>query len=159
MLFRSVALRYLQGYGTQGIQPFNLGGATDPGIGTPAAQLLFDRRQFAFPGYPSGSANLTGDSMRFASLGVRIPIIRPEEGLNLPPVGVHDFSLRVYYDAGGAWNQGGRPARYDRSLGAEWVSDLSIFYLLDLRVVVGAAHGFDTGGENQAYVYLGTPLL
>ena len=154
-----VALRYLQGYGTQGIQPFNLGGATDPGIGTPAAQLLFDRRQFAFPGYPSGSANLTGDSMRFASLGVRIPIIRPEEGLNLPPVGVHDFSLRVYYDAGGAWNQGGRPARYDRSLGAEWVSDLSIFYLLDLRVVVGAAHGFDTGGENQAYVYLGTPLL
>ncbi len=154
-----VTLRYLQAHGTPGIQPFNLGSATDPGVGTPAAQLLFDRRQFAFPGYPSGIADLIGDNVRLASLGVRIPIMRPEAGLNVPPVGVHDFSLRVYYDAGGAWDQGGRPARYSRSLGAEWVSDLSLFYLADLRVVVGAAHGFDTGGEYQAYVYLETPLF
>ena len=154
-----VALRYLQGHGIPGIQPFNLGGATDPGIGTPAAQILFDRRRFAFPGYPSGLAQLTGDNMRLASVGVRIPIMRPESGLNIPPVGVHDFSLRVYYDAGGAWDQGGRPARYSRSFGTEWVSDLSLFYLLDLRVVVGAAHGFDAGGENQAYLYLETPLF
>ncbi len=154
-----VALRYLQGYGTTGIQPFNLGGATDPGVGTPAAQLLFDRRDFAFPGYPSGLAGLTGDSMRLASVGLRIPIMRPESGLNLPPVGVHDFSLRVYFDAGGTWNQGGRPARYVRSAGAEWVSDLSIFYLVDLRLVVGVAHGFDSGGENQAYAFLETPLF
>ena len=154
-----VALRYLQGYGTAGIQPFNLGSPTDPGVGTPAARLLFDRRDFAFPGYPSGLANLTGDSMRLASVGLRIPIMRPEAGLNLPPVGVHDFSLRVYYDAGGTWNQGGRPAHYARSTGAEWVSDLSIFYLLDLRLVVGVAHGFDTGGENQVYAFLETPLF
>ena len=154
-----VALRYLQGHGSPGIQPFNLGGATDPGIGTPAAQLLFDRRRFAFPGYPSGLANLSGDNMRLASLGLRIPITRPESGLNIPPVGVHDFSLRLYFDAGGTWNQGGRPVRYARSFGTEWVSDLSIFYLLDLRVVVGAAHGFDAGGENQAYLYLETPLF
>jgi hypothetical protein len=154
-----VALRYLQGYGTAGIQPFNLGSPTDPGVGTPAAQLLFDRRDFAFPGYPSGLASLTGDSMRLASVGLRVPITRPESGLNLPPVGVHDFSLRVYYDAGGTWNQGGRPAHYARSTGAEWVSDLSIFYLLDLRLVVGVAHGFDTGGENQVYAFLETPLF
>lgn len=152
-------LRYLQAYGKPGIQPFNLGSATDPGYGTPAAQLLFDRRQFAFPGYPGGLANLTGDSIRLGSVGLRIPIMRPESGFVTPPIGVHDFSLRVYYDAGGAWDQGGRPARYSRSAGTEWVSDMSLFYLLDLRIVVGLAHGFDPGGENQAYVTLETPLL
>ena len=152
-------LRYLQAYGKPGIQPFNLGGPTDPGYGTPAAQLLFDRRQFAFPGYPSGLADLTGDSMRFGSVSLRLPIMRPEAGLRIPPVGVHDFSLRVYFDAGGAWDQGGRPAHYSRSLGSEWVSDLSLFYLLDLRIVTGVAHGFDTGGENVVYLTLETPIL
>ncbi|HEU5398520.1 MAG TPA: hypothetical protein VFV77_04510, partial [Gammaproteobacteria bacterium] len=153
-----VALRYQQGYGTAGIKPFNLGGATDPGAGTPAAQILFDRRQFAFPGYPTGIANLTGDRMRLASFGLRIPIMRPEAGFKLPPVGVHDFSLRPYFDIGGTWNQGGRPAHYSRSTGVEWVSDLSIFYLLNIRLVVGAAHGFDAGGENQAYAFLEVPI-
>ena len=65
----AVALRYLEGYSTQGIQPFNLGGATDPGFGTPAAELLFDRRDFAFPGYPEGLTDLTGRRMRLASAG------------------------------------------------------------------------------------------
>ncbi|HEX2667074.1 MAG TPA: hypothetical protein VHP13_01765 [Gammaproteobacteria bacterium] len=153
-----VTLRYLEGYGTEGIQPFNLGGSTDPGFGTPAAQLLFDRRDFAFPGYPTDLGGLTGRRMRLASVGLRIPIMRPEAGLRLPPVGVHDFSLRVYFDAGGTWNQGGRPLRYSRSTGAEWVSDLSIFYILNVRLVVGAAHGFDTGGENQLYGTLEVPF-
>jgi len=146
-----VTLRYLEGYGTEGIQPFNLGSATDPGFGTPAAELLFDRRGFAFPGYPSGLAELTGRRMRLASVGLRIPIMRPEAGWRIPPVGVHDFSLRVYFDAGGTWDQGGRPGRYSRSVGSEWVSDLSLFYLANVRFVVGLAHGFDTGGENQFY--------
>jgi hypothetical protein len=153
-----IALRYQEGYGTSGIQPFNLGGANDPGIGTLAAGYLFDRRTFAFPGYPGGLTQLSGDRMRLGSLSWRLPIARPEEGLRLPPVGVHDFSLRLYYDIGGAWDQGGRPAHYSRSVGAEWVSDISAFYLFNLRMVVGAAHGFDTGGENQAYANLEVPL-
>jgi hypothetical protein len=155
-----VGLRYLEGYGTEGIQPFNLGGALDPGLGTPAAQLLFDRRDFAFPGYPSGEAGLVGQRMRFASAGVSIPISRPEAGWRIPPIGVHDFSIRLYYDVGGAWDQGGRPGHYARSAGAEWVSDLSLFYIADIRLVIGAAHGFDTqmGGENQAYGVLELPL-
>ena len=148
-----IALRYLEGYGTRGIQPFNLGGATDPGAGTPAAQLLFDRRDFAFPGYPAGEPGLVGERMRFASAGVRIPIMRPEAGWRIPPVGAHDFSLRLYYDIGGAWDEGSRPARYARSAGAEWVSDLSLFYIANIRLIIGVARGFDTqmGGENQAY--------
>ena len=154
-----VAGRYLEGYGTQGIQPFNLGGATDPGFGTPAAEFLFDRRDFAFPGYPTGLGELTGRRMRLASLGLRIPITRPESGWRLPPIGAHDFSLRLYYDAGGTWDQGGRPGHYYRSAGAEWVSDLSIFYLLDVRLIVGTAHGFDTGGENQFYAILSVPII
>jgi hypothetical protein len=155
-----VTLRYLEGYGTEGIQPFNLGGALDPGLGTPAAQLLFDRRDFAFPGYPSGEDGLVGQRMRFASAGVRIPIWRPEAGLRLPPIGLHDFSLRLYYDVGGAWDQGGRPGHYARSVGSEWVSDLSVFYIADIRLIIGVAHGFDTqmGGENQAYGILALPL-
>lgn len=151
-----VTLRYLEGYGTVGIQPFALGGTTDPGYGTPAAQLLFDRREFAFPGYPSDT--YIGRRMRLGSVGLRIPIMRPEAGLRIPPVGVHDFSLRVYYDAGGTWDTGGRPAHYSRSTGAEWVSDLSIFYILNLRLILGAAHGFDAGGENQVYGALEVPL-
>ena len=76
------------------------------------------------------------------------------------PVGVHDFSLRVYFDACGAWSTGGRPAHYSRSAGAEWVSDLSLFYILNIRLILGAAHGFDTqmGGENQVYGALEVPL-
>ena len=155
-----VALRYLEGYGTPGIQPFNLGGATDPGAGTPAAQLLFDRRDFAFPGYPAGEVGLVGDRMRLASVGVRIPIWRPEAGWRIPPVGAHDFSLRLYYDVGGAWDEGSRPGHYARSAGAEWVSDLSLFYIANIRLIIGVAHGFDTqmGGENQAYGILDVPL-
>ncbi len=153
-----VTLHYLEAYGTDGIQPFSLGGATDPGYGTPAAQLLFDRRDFAFPGYPSDSPGLTGQRMRLGSVGLRIPIMRPEAGLRIPPVGVHDFSLRVYFDAGGTWNQGGRPTRYSRSAGAEWVSDLSLFYIANIRLVLGAAHGFDADGENQVYGTLEVPF-
>ncbi|HSN17885.1 MAG TPA: hypothetical protein VLV87_06705 [Gammaproteobacteria bacterium] len=153
-----VALRWLEGYGTEGIQPFNLGSATDPGYGTPAAELLFDRRQFAFPGYPSGLTELTGRRMRLASAGLRVPLWRPEAGWRIPPIGAHDFSLRMYYDMGGAWNQGGRPAHYSRSAGIELVSDLSVFYLLNIRLIVGTAHGFDTGGENQFYGVLEVPM-
>jgi hypothetical protein len=155
-----IALRYLEGYGTQGILRFNLGGATDPGAGTPAAQLLFDRRDFAFPGYPAGEHSLVGERMRLVSVGVRIPIMRPEAGWRIPPVGAHDFSLRLYYDVGGTWNEGSRPGHYARSAGAEWVSDLSLFYLADIRLIIGVAHGFDTqmGGENQAYGILDVPL-
>ena len=153
-----VALRWLEGYGTEGIQHFNLGSATDPGYGTPAAQLLFDRREFAFPGYPSGLEQLTGRRMRLASAGLRVPLWRPEAGWRIPPVGAHDFSLRMYYDVGGTWNQGGRPGHYSRSVGAELVSDLSLFYLWNIRLILGTAHGFDTGGENQFYGALEVPL-
>ena len=153
-----VTLRYLEGYGTPGIQPFNLGSATDPGYGTPAAQLLFDRREFAFPGYPSGLTELTGRRMRLASAGLRVPLWRPEAGWRIPPIGAHDFSLRMYYDVGGTWDQGGRPAHYSRSVGAELVSDLSLFYLFNIRLVLGTAHGFDVGGENQFYGALEVPM-
>jgi hypothetical protein len=153
-----VTLRWLEGYGTEGIQPFNLGSATDPGFGTPAAQLLFDRREFAFPGYPDGLTDLTGRRMRLVSAGLRIPLWRPEAGWRIPPVGAHDFSMRIYYDVGGTWGEGGRPQRYSRSVGSEWVSDLSLFYLADVRLIVGLAHGFDAGGENQFYGMLEVPL-
>lgn len=153
-----VALQYREGYGTAGIKPFELGGPNPPGAGTPAAALLFDRRDFAFPGYPSGLAQLTGRRMRFGSLSWRIPIARPESAFYAVPFGAHQFSLRLYYAAGGAWDTGGRPARYARSAGAEWVSDLNAFYLFNLRLVVGAAHGFDAGGENQLYARLQLPL-
>jgi len=149
--------RYLEGYGTQGIRPFNLGGPKDPGYGTPAAEFLFDRRDFAFPGYPTGLAGLEGLRMRFGSLGLRLPLARPESGWWA--IGAHDFSLRLYYDMGGTWDQGGRPAQYSRSAGAEGVADLSVLYLFDLRLILGVAHGYDAGGENQAYVYLEIPLL
>jgi hypothetical protein len=151
-----VTLRYLEGYGTEGIQPFSLGGATDPGFGTPAAELLFDRRDFAFPGYPSDT--YLGRRMRLASAGLRIPLWRPEAGWRIPPVGAHDFSLRLYYDVGGTWDQGGRPQHYSRSVGSEWVSDLSLFYLANVRIVLGLAHGFDARGENQFYGSFEVPL-
>jgi len=45
------------------------------------------------------------------------------------------------------------------SVGSEWVSDLSLFYLANIRLIVGLAHGFDAGGENQFYGTLeGTAL-
>jgi hypothetical protein len=67
--------------------------------------------------------------------------------------------MRLYYAAGGTWDLGGRPPHYSRSVAAEGVSDLSVLYLLDLRLIIGVAHGFDTGGENQAYAYLEVPIL
>lgn len=151
-------LRWLEGYGTEGIQPYNLGGATDPGLGTPAAELLFDRRSFAFPGYPGGLSQLAGRRMRLASISWRLPVAQPEAAFDSFPLGAHAFSLRMYLDAGGTWDTGGRPARYARSAGVEWVSDLNLLYLVDLRLVTGVAHGFDSGGENQAYATLEFPL-
>ena len=106
----------------------------------------------------SGLADLTGRRMRFASAGLRVPLWRPEAGWRIPPVGAHDFSLRMYYDMGGTWDQGGRPGHYSRSAGAELVSDLSLFYLVNIRLILGGAHGFDAGGENQFYGALEVPM-
>lgn len=151
-----LALHYLEGYATSDARPFNLGGARGPGAVTPAQGLVFNRRDFAFRGYPSGLAALTGQRLRQATIEARVPLIHPERAWY--GLGLHQMSLRVFAEAGAAWSGGGSPPRYYKSVGLETVLNFNLLYKFNYRLIIGVAHGFASIGTNQLYLRLSLPL-
>ena len=70
-----------------------------------------------------------------------------------PPIGLHELHGSVFVDSGAAW-QGSRPDDYFTGAGVEFTADTVWFYSLPIRITVGAAQGFDTGGIDDYYVRL-----
>jgi hypothetical protein len=155
-----VALRYVEGRGTDSPRPFQLGGiqtATNPllyllgGPGDP----LFNLRNYTLRGYAEGHAQLRGRRMRLASAEYRFPLALIERGWMVPPIGIHQLHGTLFYETGAAW-QNDRPNQYYSSAGAEFNADVDVFYDLRMHMTLGVAKGFDEViGGNKLYFRLG----
>jgi len=155
-----LGLRLLGAEGETGIRPFNLGGIEEvnplPQIfDSPAANSPFNRRRYALRGYDEGLPQLTGSSMRLASLEYRFPLWRLERGWMAPPLGLHQLHGALFTETGAAWNEGQAQDNYYGSYGAEFKADAVLFYSLMMRLSVGYAHGIEDIGEDQFYLRLG----
>lgn len=151
----SLTLRYTEGYSTADAQPYDLGGTSDSGVGTLLQNFVFGQRGFALRGYPSGQ--FIGHRMRIEGLAWNVPILHPERSFITVPFGLHQLYGQVFVERGGAWDQGGAPARYYGSYGVEVDGDLNLLYLINLTLGVGVAHGTSPGGEDQVYARLTLP--
>lgn len=144
-----LALRAVQGWGTEQPREFRLGGATATDLSGPGP--MFDRRRYALRGYPN---NFRGRRMRLATAEWRFPLFRLERGFIRFPAGLHQLSGRVFTETGATWDEGDDPDRMFDSAGLEVVTDGNLFYRFNPRIRIGVAKGMDRGGEYQGYLLL-----
>jgi hypothetical protein len=146
--------RLLRANGDGGIRPYTLGGAGDS-LDVITGSSEIGRRSFSLRGYPAGMTSLTGTNIGLVTAEWRIPLGLIYDGWLAPPLGLGRHSLALFVDRGSAWNNASSQ-QFKTGAGVEWKGEILIGYdLLHLGVILGVAHGFDPGGENQAYVRLG----
>lgn len=155
-----LALRFVEGYGTDSPDNFELGGEeTDfvlAELFTTLSKPVIGRREYPLRGYKSGLVGLTGRRMQLASLEYRFPIALVERGLMAPPVGVIQWAGSIFADTGATWNDGSSPDDYVTGVGVELHGDISLFYGLNLKMRLGYASGLDEQlGDERAYFSLG----
>jgi WD40 repeat protein len=154
-----LALRLVQGWGTQQPKPFRLGGEDNEValldfIG-PVSESLFGKRDYALRGYAEGLPQLRGRRMQLASLEWRFPGSLVERGLMSPPLGIIQWSGSVFTEAGAAYKDSSADQYYS-SAGVELQADINLFYGITSRMRLGYASGFDENiGENRVYFNLG----
>ena len=145
-----LALRFVEGWGTDRPDPFRLGGENN------ADNTIFNARDYNLRGYPEGLPLLRGRRMQLASAEWRFPLHRTERTLTVPPLGISQLSGSVFVDSGGTWDQGNSPDKYLTGAGLELNADLALFYHLGLRLRLGYARGFNEGGEDRIYLSIGS---
>lgn len=149
-----LALRVAGGWGTDRPRPFELGGANPVSEGPLTDTFLFNRRDYPLRGYPTGLDRLTGRRMQLNSAEWHFPIATVQRAFTVPFVGLHRLHGDMFVDNGTAWSAGRDPAGYATGAGTELFADLNAFYIINLRLGLGFARGFDEGGENQVYLTL-----
>lgn len=155
-----LALRFLQGWGTDQPRPFELGGegSNDSAVSIlfgASTQAVFDARSYALRGYKEGLPQLRGRRAQVLSGEWRFPLQRIERGIMTPPVGLMQWFGTVFAETGSAYFDS--PDRYYTGAGAEIDADVNIFYSATLRVRLGYAHGFDDDiGEDLFYLRIGS---
>lgn len=152
------ALRAVLGSGTESPRPYRLGGVVSEESLHPLIQpteQLFNRRQFALRGYPTGLAGLRGNQLTAYSAEWRFPLRRIESGTMIPPFGIHQIHGDVFYNAGEAWFDGQQRESLRTGAGVELHTEIVLGYWLLLDMRLGAAQGFDDGGERQIYLTVG----
>jgi hypothetical protein len=148
-----LAVRVAEGWGTDRPRPFKLGGIVPEQ--SELTGLRFNERRFPLRGYPSGLDELTGRRFQLGSLEWRFPVREVERAFRRPPLGLHRLSGTAFVETGAAWDEGSGPDDFHRSVGAELLADTNLFYLINLRLRLGVAHGVDDGGETQGYLTVG----
>lgn len=152
-LGRSVmALRYTEAYARGFTERFQLGGASDPQL---QLGLMLNSRDISLRGYRGDERGLLGANARVASLEWRTPIADVDRHFMVPAVGLNRLSAAVFFDIGGAWDAGRRPARYQRGVGVELLSELKFLYALGLQLRLGVARGLDEPQGTRGYLALG----
>ncbi|MBI3897941.1 MAG: hypothetical protein HY308_06550 [Gammaproteobacteria bacterium] len=156
-----LALRFVEGWGTDQPRPFKLGGSkgsdeapsvlADAGLGSP-----FNIRRYALRGYPDGRADMQGRRAQIATVEWRFPIARLERTFITPPIGLHQLAGTVFVDSGGVWTDGSNPDERKTGAGFELNTDAAFNYWLRLDLRLGYAHGFDDGGKDEVYLHLGS---
>jgi len=154
-----LALRLVQGWGTDQPKPFRLGGESSDinlfDFIEPISESIFGRRRYALRGYSEGFSQLSGRRMQLASLEWRFPGELIERGLMSPPVGLIQWSGSVFAETGDAY-EGSSVDEYYSSVGFELQGDVNLFYGITTRMRLGVASGLnDVIGEERIYFDLG----
>lgn len=153
------AVRLVGGHGTENPRPFELGGNLPEEMGHPLGQgpgQLFNRREYSLRGYPDGLFELRGRKMALGTMEYRFPIVRIERGVTAPvPIGVHQMYAKAFMEAGEAWNNEADREPLRTSAGFEYHVEFVVGYAFLLNLRLGAAYGFDKGGEGQLYGSIG----
>ena len=155
-----LALRFLQGWGTEQPRPFELGGeGSNEGavsiLSGSSSEAVFDARKYALRGYQEGLPQLRGRRAQIFSSEWRFPLQRIERGIMTPPLGLMQWFGTVFVETGSAYHDS--PDKYYTGAGAEIDADINIFYHAVLRVSLGYAHGFDSDiGDDLVYLRIGS---
>lgn len=160
------AARAVLGWGTEQPRAFRLGGTLETSVapvpqataGAPT-RSLFGHRRYPLHGYAEGRADLRGRRMALVETEWRFPIALVERGLMAPPIGLHQLHGKLLYNWGESWSQDSRVPSLRRGAGIELTAELVLGYWLPLDLRMGFARGFDTGGEDQAYLEAYVPFL
>ena len=156
-----LAVRLVEGWGTDAPRPFKLGGnagaaQTPPLLGSTLLQTPFNVRQYALRGYPEGRGELEGRRMQLATLEWRFPVRRIERGIMIPPMALQQVYGSAFVDTGATWHQGSSPDHYRSGIGLEANADVTLFYSVPFTLRLGVARGVNNGGETQAYLRIGS---
>ena len=156
-----IALRFLQGWGTDQPRDFKLGGEGNSEntlnllLGYNNTDAVFDNRRYALRGYQEGLPQLRGRRAQILTGEWRFPLQRIEQGVMTPPIGIMQWFGTLFAETGSAYNDS--PDTYYSSAGLEVTADISLFYNLVLRTRVGYAHGFDDEiGDDRVYLKIGS---
>jgi hypothetical protein len=133
-------------------EPFQLGGALDPQLQLGTA---LNSRRIALRGYDADEPSLVGSDARVTSIEWRAPLADVDRHGMAPPFGLNRLSATVFFDIGGAWTAGNRPAQYKRGAGVELIGEVKLLYALGLQLRAGVARGLDEMGYTLGYFSLG----
>lgn len=154
-----LALRLLQGWGTDQPEPFRLGGEDNDynilDFITPQSEAVLGKREYALRGYAEGLPELSGRRMQLAGMEWRFPGQLLERGIMSPPLGIIQWSGSVFAETAAAYD--GRSAEsYYTGAGIELQADINLFYGMTSRMRLGFARGLDEDiGDERMYFMLG----
>ncbi|MDT8282263.1 MAG: hypothetical protein RQ982_05545, partial [Gammaproteobacteria bacterium] len=155
-----LALRFVQGWGSEQPRPFELGGE-GPNINAAnvlfgvSGEAVFDVRKYALRGYQEGLPQLQGRRVQLLTGEWRFPLQRSEDGIMAPPVGIMQWFGTVFAETGSAYQDSAD--KYYSDAGLEITVDMALFYNVILRTRIGYAHGFDREiGDDRVYVKIGS---
>ena len=161
-----VSTRAVLGWGTDTPRPFRLGGTLETSVppspqvaATAFTQNIFGHRRYPLYGYKDGRADLRGRRMALVEAEWRFPIALVERGFMTPPIGLHQIHGKLIYNWGESWNQGSEVPALRRGAGIEFSAELVLGYWLPVNLNIGFAKGFDSGGEEQAYIEGRIPFI
>ncbi len=154
-----LALRWIQGWGTDNPESFSLGGEDNDynilDLISQQIEPVFGRRDYALRGYAEGLPELRGRRMQLASMEWRFPGQLLETGWMAPPVGIIQWSGSVFAESAAAYNESSADDYYS-SVGVELQADINLFYGLTSRMRLGFASGLDEQlGDRRSYFMLG----
>ncbi len=156
-----LAIRFLQGWGTDQPRDFKLGGegfsedTVGMLLGYNNNESVFNNRRYALRGYQEGLPQLRGRRAQILTGEWRFPLQRIERGIMTPPIGIMQWFGTLFAETGSAYNDS--PDTFYSSAGIEVTADISVFYNLVLRTRLGYAHGFDDEiGDDRVYLKIGS---
>lgn len=149
----TLAMRLVIGWSNDQPEPFNLGDTfSEFYTGIPR----INQREFSLRGYENNQPALRGRRMQLGSLEWRIPLLRLNRSLMVPPVGLGSLAGNLFVESGATWDRGNSPDDYYSSFGVELMAQSIIAYNLILDTRVGLVHAVDDDlGDDRVYVRVG----